>query len=536
MNKSKTHLTKGGGLVKTLEEMGILNQTLTGMLEDVCKRFPERKAVYFYGYEIDYQTLWGYAQRFAAGLAELGIQKGDRVAIMLPNSPQYVIAYYGIMIAGGIVVQINPMSVEREIEHFLSDSGAKAIVVYGPLLAKVNGAPSAAKLLKKLVVELPPAEQTYEDGAVGFESFVAEASGSVPNVELSPDDVAVLQYTGGTTGRSKGAMLTHQNLIVNAYQSHMLMGGQGDGQEKILIVIPLFHVYAMTAAMNSGIVSGSLLILLPRFDLQEVLETIKATQPTLFPGVPTMYVAINSHPKAEEYGISSIRLCVSGSAPMPVEVMKEFEAKTQGTVIEGYGLSEASPVTHFNPIEKRKAGSIGTPIPFTESKIVDLHDGTNELPPNEIGELVIRGPQVMKGYWNMPDETENTLRDGWLYTGDIARKDEDGYYYIIDRKKDMILASGYNVYPRDVEEVLYQHPSIQEAVVVGVPDEYRGETVKAYIVIKQGATLTEQEVINFCREKMSAYKVPRIVEFRTELPKTAVGKILRRALKEEIRK
>lgn len=521
--------------MQTLKEKGVLNLTLTAMLEDVCKRFPERSAIYFFGNEINYQTLWGYAQRFAAGLAEIGIGKGDRVAVMLPNSPQYVIAYYGILLAGGIVVQVNPMSVEREIEHFLSDSGAKAMVVYGPFLPKVNGAPSSANLLRKIAVELPSADRTYEDGSVGFESFVAGATGPVPQADLSPEDVAVLQYTGGTTGRSKGAMLTHRNLVVNAYQSHLLLSGGGEEQERVLVTIPLFHVYAMTAAMNTGIFNGSQLILLPRFELQEVLETIKATQPQLFPGVPTMYVAINSHPKAEEYGISSIRLCVSGSAPMPVGVMKEFEAKTQGTVIEGYGLTEAAPVTHFNPIDYRKPGSIGKPVPFTEAKIVDLHDGTTELPANEIGELVVRGPQVMKGYWNMPDETENTLRDGWLFTGDIARKDEDGYYYIIDRKKDMIIASGYNVYPRDVEEVLYQHPAIQEAAVVGVPDEYRGETVKAYIVVKQGATLGEEEVLEYCREKMASYKVPRLVEFRSELPKTAVGKILRRALKEEAR-
>ncbi|GAX91329.1 long-chain-fatty-acid--CoA ligase [Effusibacillus lacus] len=516
-----------------LEE--ISNMTLPQMLGQTCKRFPERGAIYFYGQQINYQTLYGYAGRFAAGLRELGIEKGDRVAIMLPNCPQYVIAYYGILMAGAIVVQVNPMSVEREIEHFLSDSGAKALVVFGPLLPKAAGAPSSAKLVKKIIVELPPAAKTYEDGSVGFEAFVAGATAPTPQTDLSPDDVAVLQYTGGTTGRSKGAMLTHRNLVVNAYQSHLLMRSQETVQDRVLTVIPLFHVYAMTSAMNAGIVGGALLILLPRFDLEEVLQTIQAAKPTLFPGVPTMYIAINSHPKAVEYGISSIRLCVSGSAPMPVEAMKEFEAKTEGTIIEGYGLSEASPVTHFNPIEKRKPGSIGKPIPFTEAKIVDLGDGTTELAPGEVGELIVRGPQVMKGYWNMPQETEETIRDGWLYTGDIAKMDEEGYYYIIDRKKDMIIASGFNVYPRDVEEVIYQHPAVQEAVVVGVPDAYRGENVKAFVVVKQGMSLTEEELIGFCRERLAAYKVPRLVEFRNELPKTAVGKVLRRTLKDEAR-
>jgi len=521
--------------MKTLEELGIVNLTLPEMLGQTCKRFPERSAIYFYGEEMNYQTLFAYATRFAAGLAEIGIEKGDRVALMLPNSPQYVIAYYGILIACGVVVQINPMSVEREIEHYLHDSGAKAIVVYSPLLPKLNAVPSAAKLIQKIVVELPPVPQSYENTAIGFEEFLKNAAAPVPGVDLTSDDLAVLQYTGGTTGLSKGAMLTHGNLVMNAYQTLNVTGGHQDIQDRVLTVIPLFHVYAMTVCMNLGILGGSQLVLLPRFDLQEVLQTIKTVKPTLFPGVPTMYVAINSHPQAEDYGISSIRLCVSGSAPMPVEVMREFEAKTQATIIEGYGLSEASPVTHFNRMDNRKPSSIGTPLLDTEAKIVDAADGITELSPNQEGELVIRGPQVMKGYWNMPEESAAVIRDGWLYTGDIARMDEDGYFYIIDRKKDMIIASGYNVYPRDVEEVLYQHPAVQETVVVGVPDAYRGETVKAFIVTKQGMSLTEEEVIAFCRERLAAYKIPRLLEFRTELPKTAVGKILRRSLREEAR-
>ncbi|MFC4770253.1 long-chain-fatty-acid--CoA ligase [Effusibacillus consociatus] len=517
----------------TTEEQNLLNLTLPGFLEQACKRFPVRTAIHFKGLELDYQTLWVYANRFAAGLSGLGIEKGDRVAIMLPNCPQYVVAYYGILLAGGIVVQLNPMSVEREIDYFLSDSGTKAMVVFAPLLPKVAGAPSSANLVKKIVVDLPPTGTVYEGDAVGFEAFVAGAPIPTSQVEISPEDVAVLQYTGGTTGRSKGAMLTHRNIAVNAYQTYVVMGGEQKEQDRFLVVLPLFHVYGMTVAMNAGIVGGSQLVILPRFDLEETLNTIRETRPTIFPGVPTMYVAINSHPKAEEYGISSIRICVSGSAPIPVEVIKEFEAKTGGTMIEGYGLSEASPVTHFNPLEKRKPGSIGSTLVYTEAKIVDVSDRTKELPPYEAGELLIRGPQVMKGYWNMPEETAETIQDGWLHTGDIARRDEDGYYYILDRKKDMIIAGGFNVYPRDVEEVLYQHPAVQEAVVIGVPDEYRGENVKAFLVPKPGVTLTEQEMSVFCREKLAAYKVPRIFEFRSELPKTAVGKILRRTLREE---
>jgi len=513
--------------------MDVLELTLPGLLARAGEQFPERSAIHFMGREMNYAALTDQANKFAAALHEAGIGQGDRVAIMLPNCPQYVVAYYGILALGGIVVQVNPMSVEREVEHYLSDSGAKAIVVYGPLLPKVAGAPYSAKLAKQIVVEFTPEPHAYDNAAVRFEAFAAGATGDAPKPSITPDDIAVLQYTGGTTGRSKGAMLTHRNLVANAQQSNLLFGGDPDVPDRVLTALPLFHVYAMTVAMNTSVFSGWQMILLPRFNPEEVLQTIKATKPTLFPGAPTMYIALNAYPGAEDYGISSIRLCVSGSAPLPVEVMRSFESKTQGTIIEGYGLSEASPVTHFNPIDKRKPGSIGPSIALTESKIVDVGDPTRTLGPNEIGELLIRGPQIMKGYWNMADETAATLVDGWLLTGDIARMDEEGYFYIIDRKKDMIIAGGFNVYPRDVEEVLYQHPGVQEAVVVGVPDAYRGETVKAFIVLKQDAGVTEQELDAFCRERLSAYKTPHIYEFRAELPKTAAGKILRRMLREE---
>jgi len=515
---------------ENMNEIKALHMTLTDMLEETCKRFPERKAVYFKGHEMDYQTLRTQVRRFAAGLKRMGIGKGDRVAIMLPNCPQYVVAYYGILRLGGIVVQINPMAVAGELEHFLSDSGAKGIVLYAPLTAVLDTVQAAGGIQAKIVVELMPTESEYGQNYVKFQSiFIDEELEEAAAVRA--EDVAVLQYTGGTTGRSKGAMLSHRNLVANAYQCYIIMGEEQKEQDRILTAIPLFHVYAMTVCMNLAIWGGSQMIMLPRFDTNEVLETIRDTKPTLFPGVPTMYVAVNAHPQAVEYGISSIRLCVSGSAPLPVEVINAFEAKTKGMIIEGYGLSEASPVTHFNPMDKRKAGSVGKPIPLTESKIVSLQDGA-ELGPNEYGELVVRGPQVMNGYWGLAEETAATIQDGWLYTGDIATRDEDGYYYIVDRKKDLIIAGGYNVYPREVEEVLYQHPGILEAVVIGVPDAYRGETVKAVIVSKQNASLTAEEVDAYCRKHMAAYKVPRIIEFRDALPKTAVGKILRRLLRE----
>lgn len=522
--------------VLLMSNLDMMQTTLPEVLAHTCETYPERSAVYFKGVQMDYQTLGEHVRRFAAGLCELGIEKGDRVAIMLPNCPQYPIAYYGILHAGAIVVQVNPMAVPTELEHYLGDSGAKALVVYAPLLPVVQKVGNTAALQTKIVVELPPSGREFGENSVSFTSLFASGQ-SIPRVPLQPDDVAVLQYTGGTTGRSKGAMLTHRNLVINAHQTLMETcgeaGEQSLEQDRILTVIPLFHVYGMTVCMNMGFMAGSQIILLPRFDQQEVLETIRDTKPTIFPGVPTMYVAVNAHPKAEEYGISSIRYCLSGSAPLPLEIIREFEAKTGGTIMEGFGLSEGSPVTHFNPVKKRKTGSVGKALRYTESKIVDLQDGTRELPPGEAGELIVRGPQVMAGYWNMPEETKAVLRDGWLYTGDIAYRDEEDYYYIVDRKKDLIIAGGFNIYPREVEEVLYQHPAVLEAVVIGVPDAYRGESVKAVVVAKGGVNLTEEELLAYCRESMAAYKVPRVVEFRDFLPKTAVGKILRRTLREQ---
>jgi long-chain acyl-CoA synthetase len=516
------------------KEIEIPNITLPQMLLETTAKYPQNNALSFYGKKFTYQEVTRAANGFANVLQKKGVQKGDRVAIMLPNCPQYVISYYGTLFAGGIVTQVNPMLVEREIEHILNDSGAETIVVFDAVYPRVKSVQKNTKLKTIIVVSLPPTGQEIEDYT--FESFMAEAAGAPAPVDIDPaHDVALLQYTGGTTGRSKGAMLTHRNLYANVLQCYEFFKDTTNiGQDRYLTVIPLFHVFGMTACMNLSIFTASESIMLPRFDLEEVLNTIKVEQPTTFPGVPTMYVAITNHPKAQEYGIDSIVVCNSGSAPMPLELMKEFEGKTGAKILEGYGLSEASPVTHCNPIfGERKPGSVGIGYPSTDYKIVDLGTGAEEVPTGELGELVIKGPQVMKGYWNMPEETAITLRDGWLYTGDIARVDEDGYLYIVDRKKDLIIASGYNIYPRDIEEVIYEHPAVQEAVVVGVPDPYRGETVKAYVVLKAGKEATEEEIIDYCRQNLAAYKVPKLIEFRSELPKTNVGKILRRALREE---
>jgi long-chain acyl-CoA synthetase len=516
-------------------EISIPNIPLGYILQETAARYPAQPALSFYQKKITYSQLYSLVLKFTSALQLSRVQKGDRVAIMLPNCPQYVISYYGILTAGGIVTQVNPMSVERELEYILNDSGAETIIVLDALYPRVKSVQSVTKLKKIIVVSLQPSEQEFSPDS-SFECFLSEGNDNILNVDFEPEhDVAILQYTGGTTGRSKGAMLTHRNILANVIQSYEFFKNELKfAKEKVLTVIPLFHVFGMTSCMNLSIYIAAETILLPRFDLEEVLNTIKDEQPTTFPGVPTMYVAITNHPRAEEYGIHSIETCNSGSAPMPVELLRSFEKKTGSKILEGYGLSEASPTTHCNPpFAERKPGSVGIGMPSTEYKIVDVATGTIEMPAGELGEVIIKGPQVMKGYWNRPEETAQTLRNGWLYTGDIAMVDKDGYLYIVDRKKDMIIASGYNIYPRDIEEILYEHPSVQEAVVIGVPDPYRGEDVKAVVVLKSGCSATEEEIIQYCRANLAAYKVPRHVEFRDQLPKTSVGKILRRALRDE---
>ncbi|HUY99767.1 MAG TPA: long-chain fatty acid--CoA ligase [Thermomicrobiaceae bacterium] len=503
-------------------------------LAEAAARRPDLPAVRFAGTSLSYRELWSRAQRFARVLADLGVGQGDRVALMLPNCPQYVIAYYGVLRAGAIVVQVNPLYTPRELAYTLNDSGARALVVADLLYPVVQATLPHAALDHVLVARLR-GEVAIGPEARAFEEALAAAAGEPPSVKVGAHDVAVLQYTGGTTGVSKGAMLTHFNLVANVLQCQAFNPELPRDEEfRMLGVLPLFHVYGMTVVMNLCLACGGSMILLPRFELEPVMQTIRAVQPTLFPGVPTMYVAVNSFPNAEEYGVGSIRFCNSGGAPMPVEVMAAFERRFGGKILEGFGLSETSPVTHGNPAwGERKPGTVGVPMADTDCQIVDVETGTRVLPTGEPGEIRLRGPQVMAGYWNLPGETAEALRDGWLYTGDIGTMDAEGYLSIVDRKKDLILASGYNVYPRDVEEVLYEHPAVLEAGVAGVPDPYRGETVKAYVVLRPGASATTAELEAFCRERLAAYKVPRLIEFRDTLPKSAVGKVLRRVLVEE---
>ncbi len=525
-------------------------------LADAARDYPNSPATIFFDATLTYQQLNALADRFAAGLQQAGVKKGDRVAIYMANCPQFIIAYYGALRAGAVTVPCNPLYVARELEHQLNDSGSETIVVLSKLYPVVRAVQDRTPLKRVIVTSIkeyfPPilrllftllkekkeghaVDISNAPNTVWFQDFLRAAPPKPQPVPVQPQDTACLLYTGGTTGVPKAAELSHRNLVANAIQCCVWCSGKR-GQERFLAALPLFHSYGMTTCMNAGIYLASPVILLPQFKLKDVLEAINKHQPTIFPGVPTMYVAINNYPDIKDYNLRSIRACISGAAGLPVEVQQKFQELTGGRLVEGYGLSEASPVTHGNPVfGDCRIGTIGVPFPDTDAKIVDLETGTRELPPGEAGELIIRGPQVMKGYWNRPDETALVLREGWLYTGDIARRDADGYFQIVDRKKDMIIAGGFNIYPRDVEEVLYQHPKVKEAVVAGVPDEYLGEVVKAYVVLKEGETATEQEIIEFCRQSLAKYKVPRIVEFRKDLPKTMVGKILRRVLVEEER-
>jgi len=508
------------------------------LVEETATRYPELPAIRFYGWRLRYGELWHQVRAMARALADLGVQPGDRVALMLPNCPQYVIAYYGTLMAGAVVAQVNPLYTERELQYLVTNAGAETIVVADLLYPKVQAVLESTPLRRVVVASLGGSADLGPE-ARRLEALLAAAPPEPPAVEVRPGGVAVLQYTGGTTGVSKGAMLTHANLVANAIalQEWVKPVALGPGEERVLAILPLFHSYGMTVCMNQALIRGAELILLPRLDLQELMETIRETRPTSFPGVPTLYAAVNQFPDADKYGLDSIRLCNSGAAPLPLEILQAFEARTGAQIVEGYGLSEASPVTHSNPVGGlRKPGSIGIPLPDTDAEIVDVETGTRVLPPGEIGELRVRGPQVMVGYWQMPEETRNALRDGWLYTGDLAWMDEDGYFYIVDRKKDMIIVSGFNVYPREVEEVLYEHPAVAEACVAGVPDPYQGERVKAYVVLKPGHQVTGEELQAYCRQRLAGYKVPREVEFRSNLPKSNVGKVLRRLLVEERRR
>jgi long-chain acyl-CoA synthetase len=530
---------------------------LHAFLENAARKYPDSTAVLFKGHRVTYEELNALSNRLAAALSALGVKKGDRVIIFMPNSAQFVISYYAILKVGGVVVATNPLYSAREMEHQFNDAGAEIALVMSNFYNRVKEV-QAKTPLKRIVVTnikeyLPGLLRVLftlakekkdghrvelKDGDLWFKDLLAQySSRQRPKVDVGPEDLALFQYSGGTTGLSKAAVIPHRALVANTLQIQSWLTDVQEGKEIFLAAIPLFHVYGMVAVMSFAISIGGALVMVPNpRDIPDLLENIDKYHPTIFMGVPTLYNAINNHPEVKEGKVSlkSIRACISGSAPLLLETKKRFETLTGGKLAEGYGLSEAPTATHCNPMYGvNKEGSIGLPFPDVEAKIISLEDGVTEMGVGEIGELVIRSPQLMRGYWQMPTETTNTLRDGWLYTGDIARMDEEGYFFIVDRKKELIKCGGFQVWPREIEEVLVTHPKVQEVGVAGIPDPYRGETVKAWVVLKPGETATPDEIRQWCQGEMAKYKVPTDVEFRQELPKTMVGKVLRRVLVEE---
>jgi long-chain acyl-CoA synthetase len=531
-----------------------------GFLDDAIRKFPNVPALIQVGPKFDrritYRELGDLSDRFGGSLVRQGLRPGDRVAIMLPNQPQFVVAAYGIWKAGGVLVQTNPLYKGRDLTFNLKDSGARFLVALSRLYKEVREVRPHTDLEAVIVTNLHDFfplkwRLLYGLARAKKEGDVMPSEGGIipfarmlrgPRLEqrrvVSQEDAAVLQYTGGTTGIPKAAVLTHRNLVANCMQARSWISDLKDGAESILSVAPFFHVYGLTICMNLAVaISGTNVMLLMRlFEAKTVAEAVPKYKPTVFPGVPAMYLAINQLRDVEQYDMKSIRACVSGSASLPAEVQRRFEELTGGKLVEGFGMSESSPLSHANPIYgRRKTGSIGIPVSSTDAKIVDLETGTRDLAVGELGELVVRGPQVMKGYWNNPDETAKTLRNGWLFTGDIARMDEEGFFYIEDRKKDMVNIGGFKVFPREIEEVLYEHPKVKEVVVAGIQHRVRGEILVAHVVPKDGgdARALKRELREFAQQRLSAYKVPRRIEIVTEIPKTFIGKALRWQVREQ---
>ena len=521
---------------------------LSHFLQESAESFPQNTALIFARKRFSYREVQEKVDALANAFIALGVKKGERVALLLPNSPPYVIGYYAVLKVGGIVVTLNPLAVEREILHFLKHAEVRTIIVAEPLFSRIDQVAHRSCLENILIaclrewgevrkpferpqISIPPERPK---GIYLLERLLEKHSGAkAPAVSLHPEDEAVLQYTGAISEGIKGVVLTHGNLVANTQQISSWIVRARRGKEVVISVLPFSHVYGMAVAMNVPIHLGATLVIQPRFEVTGTLQAIRRYRPTFFPGVPTMFVALSQEKNAEKYNLSSLRVCYSGAAHLSADVLEDFERLTGARIVEGYGLAEASPATHCNPVfGKRKLGSIGLPYPDTQARIVDLETGEEVLPSGEVGELCIKGPQVMKGYWKLPEETARTVRNGWLYTGDIARMDDEGYFYILDIKKDMIIAGGFNIYPKDIDQVLAEHPKVAQAVAVGIPDRYRGETVKAFVVLKPGQSATEEEILEFCRRNLAKYKVPTLVEFRESLPKASSNKILRRLLRQ----
>ncbi|MGF7238020.1 MAG: AMP-binding protein, partial [Frankia sp.] len=536
---------------------------LNTLLDDAAARWPTQIAATFLGLDMTYAQLRAETDALAGGLAKIGVKPGDRVAMILPNCPQTLMAFYAVLRLGAIVVEGNPLYTEHELAHQLVDSGAEVVICLDRTFATVaaaraRGGTAVREVIVTSVVDYLPkrsqlalrlpiakarklrAELVHpvpaDAGVLRFADVLASGRGTnVTQAPVDPTAVAVLLYTTGTTGAGKGAMLTHRNLVANVHQCRVWFTTAKEGEEVMMCVLPMFHAYGLTLCVTLGMVLGAHLILMPRFDVDMVFDAIAKYKPTIFPGVPPMYSALLASPRAAETDLTSINGCLSGSMKLPADLTDRWREATGDPIVEGYGMTESSPVTHAGPLTgPYRPGSIGLPFPSTECKVVSDHDPTVETPVGETGELAVRGPQVFVGYWNAPESTAEALtEDGWLLTGDIARMGEDGWFEIVDRKKELIIAGGFNIYPNDVEEVLAELTQIQDVAVIGVPDPYRGETVKAFIVVRPGQTLTEEEVAAHAKANLAAYKVPKRYEFRDELPKVGIGKVLRRALRAE---
>ena len=517
---------------------------LQSILKKTAQAYPEKTAIAYDEREITYSQLEALSNKFAASLIKLKVEKSDRVALFLPNTPQFIIAYFGALTAGAIVTTISPLHREREVEHQLVDSGAKTIVTLDSTLPIVQKVKQKTQLRNVITTSLQdynsqPETSTPKLNTLSFKTLIDDTTEKPPKIQLNPaKDLAALQYTGGTTGTSKAAMLTHTNLLSNAIAFAAWIKGTPT-QETFLTALPLFHIYGMTTSMTVPISLAAKMILIPKFDPPKILQTIQNQKVTVFCGVPTMYSTLITNPELSKYDLTSIRVCISGASPLPPQVQKQFMDITGGFLAEGYGLTEASPVTHCTPVDKSmltvKVGSIGLPLPDTQARIIDLETG-KPLDAGKVGELAVRGPQVMKGYWNKPQETALVMHEGWLLTGDMARMDSDGYFYITDRKKDLIKYKDYSVYPREIEDVLYEHPAVQLCAVVGKPDPAVGEIPKAYIVLKNGEFVSEKELMTFANNKIAPYKALREIEFKHELPMSNAGKVLKRQLKINIEK
>jgi len=519
---------------------------LHAVLEKTAKEHPGKAAIAYFERKSTYRELDSLSNQFAGALSALGVKKGDRIAIFLPNIPQFLIAYFGVLKAGAVLTAISPLHREREVEYQLTDSEAETVVALDSLYPIVEKVWRKTKLKNAVVTSLEdyasktvisPSRVGQKPNVYSFQELLKEKGAKPPKVNINPkEDLAALQYTGGTTGTAKGAMLTHVNLASNAIAFAAWIKGTA-AQETFLTALPLFHIYGMTTSMNVPILLAAKMVLLPRFDPVAALESIQRHRVTVFCGVPTMYSVLLANPELGKFDLTSIRVCISGASPLPPQVQKKFMDITGGFLAEGYGLTEASPVTHCNPVDKTmrtvRLGSIGLPLPDTDAKTVDVETGAKTLEPGETGELAVKGPQVMKGYWKRPGETALIFRDGWLLTGDIARMDRDGYFYITDRKKDLIKYKDYSVYPRELEDAIYEYPAVKLCAVIGKPSPIVGEIPKAFIVLKEGGKATAEEIMRFVKDKVAPYKAVREIEFRKELPLSSVGKVLRRALQEE---